>query len=141
MRKMLKKSGFQLVLALIMMMPFTSFSDIMMNNEEVKILHLAKTPSHIYIGNHEIADVNMLNEKALMLKSRAFGETQLIIMDKDGNLIRKEKIMVVHNKKPKTVSVYLGTNKQTYSCIQKCAPYGKKEDAKTPLNAYKNISK
>ncbi len=87
---------------------------------------LPASPGAIVIGNPSIADVSVNGDK-LFLHGRGFGQTNLIVMDLNGNKIM-DYDLVVRNSAESVVAVYapggfLGTTgpiRRSYTCLPNC---------------------
>jgi Pilus formation protein N terminal region len=90
------------------------------------MLTLSASPGAIVIGNPSIADVSVNGDK-LFLHGRGFGQTNLIVMDLNGNKIM-DYDLVVRNSSQSTVAVYTpgtvfggdGPGRRSYTCLPNC---------------------
>lgn len=96
-------------------------------------------PGTIVIGNPSIADVTM-NGKQIFIHGRAFGETNLLILDVAGSQIANFDITVVENSS-NIVTVYRGTLHNTFSCAPNCNPTMMVGDDNLEKVISQNISK
>ena len=87
---------------------------------------LPASPGAIVIGNPSIADVSVNGDK-LFLHGRSFGQTNLIVMDLNGNKIM-DYDLVVRNAAESVVAVYTpgaaftttGVLRRSYTCLPNC---------------------
>jgi Flp pilus assembly secretin CpaC len=83
-----------------------------------QLLTVSSEPGTVVIGNPSIADVTM-NGKQIFVHGRAYGETNLLILDSGGNQIANFDITVVENSQNQ-VTLYRGTAHSTFSCAPNC---------------------
>lgn len=93
--------------------------------DESQILQLPATPGAIIIGNPTVADVSIQGQK-LFIHGRAFGQTNLTILDLQGNQVASFDLVTVAQRDD-SVAVFKnerdGPNvgfRFTYSCIDTC---------------------
>ena len=99
------------------------------NNESFKvelnkteIVRLPGSAASIIIGNPKIADVTVQSSDLLFVVGRGYGETNLIILDANGNTMMDADLQVVNSLPHNGVRLYNGKNRETYSCIPYCGP-------------------
>jgi hypothetical protein len=86
--------------------------------DESQILTLPSTPGAIIIGNPAIADVSIQGQK-LIVHGRGFGQTNLTILDLDGNQIANFDVIGKHTQ-VSAVALYRGPSRFSYSCSTYC---------------------
>jgi Flp pilus assembly secretin CpaC len=113
----MKKFG---LIALLTSLSLPAFAGepITIQSDSSKLLTVAATPGTVVIGNPSIADVTM-NGKQIFIHGRAFGETNLLIMDTQGNQIVNFDITVADNG-TNTVTLYRGVKRYSFSCAPNC---------------------
>ncbi len=84
------------------------------------LMTVSAEPGTVVIGNPSIADVTM-NGKQMFIHGRAFGETNLLILDVAGSQIANFDITVIENNS-NIVTLYRGTLHNTFSCAPNCNP-------------------
>ncbi len=84
------------------------------------LMTVSAEPGTVVIGNPSIADVTM-NGKQIFIHGRAFGETNLLILDVAGSQIANFDITVIENNS-NIVTLYRGTLHNTFSCAPNCNP-------------------
>ncbi len=89
---------------------------------KTEILRLPRAAASIIIGNPKIADVTVQSSDVLFVVGRGFGETNLIILDGNGETIMDADLQVVNSLPSHGVRLYNGAARQTYSCIPYCGP-------------------
>ncbi|HET7411852.1 MAG TPA: pilus assembly protein N-terminal domain-containing protein [Pararhizobium sp.] len=83
-----------------------------------RILKLSRPVEKVIIGNSNIADVTVADPKTIVLTGKAFGTTNLVLLDKDGGAI-VDKDVLVGIDEDHTVRVY----RQTERTVLSCGPY------------------
>lgn len=89
---------------------------------KTEILRLPGAAASIIIGNPKIADVTVQSSDLLFVVGRGYGETNLIILDAQGNTMMNADLQVVNTLPQQGVRLYNGKNRETYSCIPFCGP-------------------
>lgn len=89
---------------------------------KTEILRLPRAAASIVVGNPRIADVTVQSTDTLFVVGRGFGETNLIILDTNGDIILDADLQVVNSLPTHGVRLYNGTSRETYSCIPYCGP-------------------
>ena len=89
---------------------------------KTEILRLPGAASSIIVGNPKIADVTVQSSDLLFVVGRGYGETNLIILDGQGNTMMNADLQVVNTLPQSGVRLYNGTNRETYSCLPLCGP-------------------
>ena len=89
-----------------------------------KVVKLAEPASTVIIGNDQIADATVKDATTLVLTGRAFGTTNLVILDENGEPIVDERL-VVREDEGDTVRLFRptenGVNLATLNCSPICA--------------------
>lgn len=86
-----------------------------------RILRINSPAATVIIGNPAIADVTIQDPKTLILTGKAYGETNLIILDTVGNPIADTLVTVVQQNGD-LLTVYQGAARTTLSCDPVCQP-------------------
>ena len=89
---------------------------------KTEILRLPGSAASIIIGNPKIADVTVQSSDLLFVVGRGYGETNLIILDAQGNTMMNADLQVVNTLSDHGVRLYNGKSRETYSCIPFCGP-------------------
>ena len=89
---------------------------------KTEIVRLPGAASAIIIGNPKIADVTVQSSDLLFVVGRGYGETNLIILDANGNTMLNADLQVVNTLPSHGVRLYNGKSRETYSCIPYCGP-------------------
>ncbi|MEL7040943.1 MAG: pilus assembly protein N-terminal domain-containing protein [Pseudomonadota bacterium] len=86
-----------------------------------KPIRLKTSADAVVIGNPNIADVAVHNDQLLFITGKAYGTTNMIIFDADGNTVMSSDIVVTANA-TSWVSVNRGGVNFTYDCSPTCRP-------------------
>lgn len=118
--------GKSAVVAMIALSSHQSFaaekdSTVFVSVDQAKVFRIDEAASTVIIGNPAIADVSVQDRSTLVVTGKAFGSTNLIILDKDNEPVVDEKIVVRYSEED-TVTITRNTTQQTYSCTPICNP-------------------
>lgn len=86
---------------------------------QARILKLDRPVSKVIIGNAQVADATVADPKTIVLTGRAFGATNLVLLDAEGNAIADERILVSIDE-GNTVRVFRQTDRSVLSCTPNC---------------------
>jgi zona occludens toxin (predicted ATPase) len=95
-----------------------SATQLTLQTDRTQLLTISEEPGTIVIGNPSIADVTV-NGKQLFLHGHAFGDTNLIILDKAGNQIANFDITVAFNT-ANAMTMYKAGQRYSYTCAPLC---------------------
>ncbi len=84
-----------------------------------RVLKLDRPVAKVIVGNSEVADATVADPMTIVLTGRAFGTTNLVLLDADGNAIADERILVSIDE-GNTVRVYRQTARSVLSCTPNC---------------------
>lgn len=87
--------------------------------DQAKVIRIDHEADTVIIGNPAIADAVLYDRKTLVITGRAFGSTNLLILDDNGALVVDEAIRV-HPAVDTMVTVHRATQSYTYSCAPTC---------------------
>jgi len=85
-------------------------------------VRLSAPARDVVIGNPEIADVNVLDGRNLVVLGKSYGVTNLLVMDQAGRMILNRQI-VVSGPEP-GISFYRGGELRSYACGDRCELIG-----------------
>jgi len=89
---------------------------------KTEIVRLPGAAASIIVGNPKIADVTVQSSDLIFVVGRGYGETNLIILDAQGNTMMNADLQVVNTLPHHGVRLYNGKSRETYSCIPFCGP-------------------
>jgi hypothetical protein len=92
---------------------------IILGIDRAQLMRLDGAVGTIVIGNPVIADAAVYDQSTLVLTGKAFGETNIIILDSAGNILREAEVRV--GQPNDVVVVNRGANQTTYSCAPHCS--------------------
>lgn len=89
--------------------------------DQAKIERIPDGTVTLVIGNPIVADVTMLKGSgAMVVTGKGFGETNLIALDGQGNVLDEKTVRVVPT--TSTLIVQRGMERESYSCSPRCMP-------------------
>lgn len=89
--------------------------------DRAKVMRISRPADTIIIGNPGIADATIQDNQTLIITSRSFGSTNLIVLDSEGKAIADE-ILMVKSSDEDVVTVFRRSSQVTLSCTPQCAP-------------------
>ena len=98
--------------------------EVIMN--QARILKLSREADTIVVGNPLIADAAVQDATTIVLTGKGFGVTNIVVLDRDGNPVIDEQI-VVSRQTVSSVRVYRRADVQTLSCTPSCESSYKSE--------------
>lgn len=81
-------------------------------------VRLSAPARNVVIGNPNIADVNMLDARHLVVLGKAYGVTNLLVMDAAGRIILDKQVVVASP--DSAMAYYRGGEARTYACAERC---------------------
>ncbi|MEM8812220.1 MAG: pilus assembly protein N-terminal domain-containing protein [Pseudomonadota bacterium] len=89
--------------------------------DQAKVIRIDHEVDTVIIGNPAIADAVLHDQRTLVLTGRAFGTTNLLILDSTGELVVDE-MLRVQPAEDSIVSVQRQSQHFSYSCTPTCRP-------------------
>lgn len=90
---------------------------------KTEVLRLPGPASAVVVGNPDIADVSIHAADTIFVVGKGYGETNLLILDKDGNTMMSSDIQVITPQSRNQVRIFnSANNRQTYNCGPSCNP-------------------
>lgn len=89
---------------------------------KTEIVKLPGPASSIIVGNPNIADISVQSVDTIFVVGRGYGETNLIVLDAQGNTMMDTNLQVVNTLSSHGVRLYNAKSRETYSCIPYCGP-------------------
>ena len=118
-------SGMALSLALsVLLLPAAAIAGplddaISVNVDQAKLFKLPNRVATIVVGNPLIADVTLQNGGIIVVTGKGYGATNFIAMDRSGEVL-VDRTIQVEGPTDRLVTVYRGTDRETYSCMPLC---------------------
>lgn len=91
------------------------------NVDQTVAVKLAAPANSVVIGNATVADVTVHDANTLLITGKAFGTTNLVVLDRAGKEIWANTLAVSSND-DNDLTIVRGGGTYTYSCIDKCRP-------------------
>ena len=89
--------------------------------DQAKLVKIPAGTQTLVIGNPTVADVTLIKQNNLMILSpKAFGETNFIALDAQGNPVAESMIEVIGSSA--SLIVQRGAERQSFSCTPLCQP-------------------
>ena len=89
--------------------------------DNAKVIRLPESTQTVIVGNPIIADVSLQKNGVLILTGKSFGSTNLIALDRSGNMLAESTISV-QAPQAAVVTVQRGLERESYSCTPNCQP-------------------
>lgn len=89
---------------------------------KTQILRLPASAGSVVIGDTKIADVTVHSPTTLLVVGRGYGETNLVILDRNGHTMVDADIQVTSTPSSHGVRLFKAADRQTYSCAPYCQP-------------------
>ena len=87
--------------------------------DQAKLVKLPSGVATIVVGNPLIADVTLQNGGVVVVTGKGYGATNFIAMDRSGGILI-DRLIQVEGPTDELVTVYRGTERETYSCMPIC---------------------
>lgn len=94
---------------------------ITVNVNMARVLRINSPAATVIVGNPGIADVTIQDPQTLVLTGKSFGQTNLIVLDANGNPVADTLIEVVQLQAG-VVTVYQGAARTSLACAPACQP-------------------
>lgn len=92
------------------------------NVDQARILRLPDRVATIVIGNPLIADATLQSGGILVLTGKGYGATNLLALDRGGQVVMDKTVQVIGPPGGNLVVVYKGIERESYSCAPECEP-------------------
>lgn len=110
-------------------------TEVVIKNDQAKMLVLSGKPGTVVVGNPSIVDVTVQGSN-VFVHGRNFGTTNVLVYDRDGQELGNLEVTVMKGGS-NNVSVFRAASRYTYACSPKCesAP-----DAGDNFDWFKNMT-
>jgi hypothetical protein len=88
--------------------------------DQAQILRLPDEVATIVIGNPLIADASLQRGGLLVVTGKGYGETNLLALDRVGQIVLDKTVRVLGPATIDLVTVYKGIDRESYSCAPEC---------------------
>jgi Flp pilus assembly secretin CpaC len=93
------------------------FMQVFLNH--AKVLKLDRPVAKVIVGNASVADATVADAKTIVLTGKAFGTTNLVLLDASGDAMLDERILVSIDE-DNTLRLFRQTERTVYSCTPSC---------------------
>jgi Flp pilus assembly secretin CpaC len=93
---------------------------ITINVDQAEIMTLPDRVATIVIGNPLIADATLQGGNVLVMTGKGFGKTNLVALDRNGQVLMSRLVEVRGAGTKDIVVVYKGVERESYSCVPSC---------------------
>ena len=90
--------------------------------DQTEVLHLPRPAGSLIIGNPNVANVAVHDDRTLLITGKQFGATNLIVLDNIGRTIHRAQIQVGENRAGDSLTIARGDSTETLSCTTRCRP-------------------
>ena len=87
--------------------------------DQTVTLKLSSPANSVVIGNATVADVSVADARTLLITGKAFGATNLTVLDRAGNMIYTSQL-VVGGEPEDGMTIVRAGGTYSYSCVDKC---------------------
>lgn len=96
--------------------------------DQTVTLKLTTPANSVVVGNATVADVSVYDSNTLLVTGKAFGTTNLLVLDRSGKTIYQN-TLAVGGESDTGLTIVRGGGNYSYSCIDKCRPTAMVGDA------------
>jgi Flp pilus assembly secretin CpaC len=114
-------AGFVTPLALIQPAVAKETGTVSVSVNMARILRISSPAATVIIGNPGVADVTIQDPKTLVLTGKAYGKTNLIVLDSAGNPIADTVVEVIAGDAD-MLTMYMGAQRASLACAPTCQP-------------------
>jgi hypothetical protein len=100
--------------------PAASPDTITVRLDQAFLLQLPDRAANVVVGNPLIADLSIQPGGLAVVTGKGYGATNFVVTDKKGAVLM-EKFVEVTGATDRTVVVYRGVDRETYSCTPECS--------------------
>ncbi len=93
---------------------------IAVNVDQAKVLKLPARVATLIVGNPLIADVSLQRDGFVVVTGKGYGATNLIAMDRSGEVLVDRLIQVEGPIDQQLITVYRGPDRESWSCMPIC---------------------
>lgn len=84
-----------------------------------KVLKLDRPVAKVIVGNAAVADATVADAQTIVLTGKAFGTTNLVLLDAAGDAMLDERVLVSIDE-DNTLRLFRQTERTVYSCTPAC---------------------
>ena len=90
--------------------------------DDARVMRLPERVATVVIGNPLIADASLQRGGVLVVTGKGYGATNLLALDRDGQVVLSKTVQVRGPSQRNLVVVYRGVDRESYSCAPECQP-------------------
>ncbi len=109
-----------IVLLVAFVAPATAADPIVVFIDQARIMQLPERAATIVVGNPLIADLTIQPGGLAIITGKGYGATNFVVLDRHGAVLTEHAVEVT-GPNDKTVVVYRGIDRETYSCTPDCS--------------------
>ena len=102
-----------------LVLPATAGEPIVILLDQARVVKLPDRATTVVVGNPLIADLTIQPGGIAVITGKGYGATNFIVMDRGGAVLT-DKTVEVRGPTDRTIMVYRGVNRETYSCQPDC---------------------
>lgn len=106
-------------LSLVVLAPAASADPFKVKVDQTVTLKLASAANSVVVGNATVADVSVHDARTLLVTGKSFGSTNITVLDRAGNKIYENQL-VVGGENDNGLTIVRGGETFSYSCVDKC---------------------
>lgn len=115
------KAFFAAIAVCIALAPAAAADPFKVKVDETVTLKLNQPANSVVIGNATVADVAVHDARTLLVTGKAFGSTNLTVLDRAGNTIYTSQLLV-GGEEAEGLTIIRNDGTYSYSCVDKCRP-------------------
>jgi Flp pilus assembly secretin CpaC len=119
-RRLSRLSAWTIIAAALFGVSAARADTISVNVDQAQIMKLPDRVATVVIGNPLIADAALQNGGVLVITGKGYGTTNLLALDRKGDVVMDKIVQVLGASSSNLVVVYRGTERETYSCAPNC---------------------
>jgi len=109
-----------LVLLTALVAPARATEPIVVSLDQARIMQLPDRAATVVVGNPLIADLTIQPGGLAVVTGKGYGATNFVVLDRRGAVLTEHTVEVT-GPSDRTVVVYRGTDRNTYSCTPDCS--------------------
>jgi hypothetical protein len=100
--------------------PYARAETVTVSIDDARILKMPDRVATIVIGNPLVADATLQPGGVLVITGKGFGSTNLLALDRTGQVVMDKTVQVLGPSSNNLVVVYRGVERESYSCAPEC---------------------
>jgi Flp pilus assembly secretin CpaC len=108
------------LLTVTLVAPARATEPIVVFLDQARIMQLPERAATVVVGNPLIADLTIQPGSLAVVTGKGYGATNFVVLDRHGAVLTEHTVEVT-GPNDKTVVVYRGSDRETYSCTPDCS--------------------